>query len=541
MGLLASGEVEECSASDLVGQYVGQTGPKTKKLFQKALGKVLFIDEAYRLSVGHFAQEAIDELVGLLTHPDFKGKLIVILAGYEKDMKQLMSVNTGLSSRFPDQVVFENLDADQCLKVISKELQKKTIQTDGWDTDESSGVYIQMKELIRDMSELADWGNARDMITVSKEMVNTALISSRHANPSLTPILSGDDALAVMKSILAGRQRRSNIPSKPRRSAPNLPQQTFTPDPAPAPSLGTTTTTNTVPPSRGNDGSTGARGRGAPPNNRGARQGDRGRRGGRGGFGNRPQLSSVNDTASATSPASMEGSSPSNVQDAVPSPPSSQHHNRGGAPRHRGRGNAPQHFPDSPRTPSSPLQSATPTNHIRTPRSQSINHNHNRAGPGGSNAAVQRDPGVSDAMWRQMGAAKRAAAELERNARNQIKEMERKAEEERKEEERQKKIVADLQRAEAAAREASERAEQQRQREEAHRRALAAKAAREKAAAELRARREAERQRQEREARAQQKLREMGVCPVGYQWIKMGSLYRCAGGAHIVSDSQLGL
>lgn len=67
MGFLSSVEVVECSASDLVGQYVGQTGPKTKKLFEKALGRVLFIDEAYRLSQGQFAQEAIDELVGILT------------------------------------------------------------------------------------------------------------------------------------------------------------------------------------------------------------------------------------------------------------------------------------------------------------------------------------------------------------------------------------------------------------------------------------------------------------------------------------------
>ncbi|KAG0697519.1 P-loop containing nucleoside triphosphate hydrolase protein [Suillus ampliporus] len=58
MGFLSSFDLIECSASDLVGQYVGQTGPKTKKLFEKALGKVLFMDEAYRLSNGNFAQEA---------------------------------------------------------------------------------------------------------------------------------------------------------------------------------------------------------------------------------------------------------------------------------------------------------------------------------------------------------------------------------------------------------------------------------------------------------------------------------------------------
>ena len=118
MGILGSAEVIECSASDLVGQYVGHTGPKTKKLFEKALGKVLFVDEAYRLSQGHFAQEAIDGLVGLIAHPTFKSKLIIILAGYKQDMNDLMSVNTGLSSRFPDQVVFTNLRAGDCLQVV---------------------------------------------------------------------------------------------------------------------------------------------------------------------------------------------------------------------------------------------------------------------------------------------------------------------------------------------------------------------------------------------------------------------------------------
>src|SRR5580698_6081405 len=98
MGILSSDEVVECSASDLVGQYVGQTGPKTKKLFEKGLGKVLFVDEAYRLSEGHFAKEAVDELVGILTDETFKSKLVVILAGYDQEMNKLLAVNPGLSS-----------------------------------------------------------------------------------------------------------------------------------------------------------------------------------------------------------------------------------------------------------------------------------------------------------------------------------------------------------------------------------------------------------------------------------------------------------
>lgn len=60
MGFLATAEVVECSATDLIGQYIGHTGPKVKKQLDRGLGKVLFVDEAYRLAEGHFAKEAVD-------------------------------------------------------------------------------------------------------------------------------------------------------------------------------------------------------------------------------------------------------------------------------------------------------------------------------------------------------------------------------------------------------------------------------------------------------------------------------------------------
>ena len=86
MGFLSQASVEECSATDLIRQYVGQTGPKLQKLMEKAMGKVLFIDEAYRLAEGGFATEAMDELVDCLTKPKFAQRLVVILAGYDKDI-----------------------------------------------------------------------------------------------------------------------------------------------------------------------------------------------------------------------------------------------------------------------------------------------------------------------------------------------------------------------------------------------------------------------------------------------------------------------
>lgn len=106
MGFLTNAQVEERSAKDLVGEYVGQTGPKTEKLLESALGKVLFIDEAYRLAEGPYAKEAVDELVDCITKPKFFQKVIIILAGYDNDINQLMSINPGLSSRFPGESSF---------------------------------------------------------------------------------------------------------------------------------------------------------------------------------------------------------------------------------------------------------------------------------------------------------------------------------------------------------------------------------------------------------------------------------------------------
>jgi hypothetical protein len=92
---------------------------------------VLFIDEAYRLSEGKFGKEAMDELVGLLTHRDFKGKMLVVIAGYTREMDQLLAVNTGLASRFPDHIFFANLPPERCLDVLAQELDAHDVRVPG--------------------------------------------------------------------------------------------------------------------------------------------------------------------------------------------------------------------------------------------------------------------------------------------------------------------------------------------------------------------------------------------------------------------------
>jgi ATPase family associated with various cellular activities (AAA) len=244
MGFLSSSDVIECSASDLVGQYVGQTGPKTKQVFEKALGRVLFVDEAYRLSEGHFAKEAIDELVGILTQETFRSKLVVVLAGYDQEMNQLMAVNTGLSSRFPEEVVFRNMPPKQCLEVLRRELQNKNIHMDAL-SHPASAEYMKMAELIEELSGLASWGNARDLKTLSQQMIRLVLRSSSGGGSQTTLTLTGKDAVTCIETMLADRRERCT--NAPTNSHPNsFSDMRLMPNTAEPPSLPTVATTQTI-------------------------------------------------------------------------------------------------------------------------------------------------------------------------------------------------------------------------------------------------------------------------------------------------------
>ena len=118
IGALRGGQLVEVSRGDLVGRYTGHTAPLTNSVIESALGGVLFIDEAYSLYRGEqdsFGLEAIDTLVkGMEDHRD---DLVVILAGYTREMQEFLSANSGLASRFPNQIEFPDYTADQLLDI----------------------------------------------------------------------------------------------------------------------------------------------------------------------------------------------------------------------------------------------------------------------------------------------------------------------------------------------------------------------------------------------------------------------------------------
>ena len=125
MGLLKSGHLVETDRGGLVAEYVGQTAKKTEEVFRSALGGVLFIDEAYALSSdsGSFGKEAIDTLVKLIE--DYRGEIVVILAGYKKEMTEFLKANSGLQSRFPLVIDFPDYSAEELFMISKKMISDK--------------------------------------------------------------------------------------------------------------------------------------------------------------------------------------------------------------------------------------------------------------------------------------------------------------------------------------------------------------------------------------------------------------------------------
>lgn len=118
MNLLSKGHFIEAERADLVGEYIGQTAQKTRSLIQKAMGGILFIDEAYSLARGgerDFGKEAIDTLVKHME--DSGGDFVLILAGYPYEMDRFLTLNPGLKSRFPFILDFPDYEVDQLMEI----------------------------------------------------------------------------------------------------------------------------------------------------------------------------------------------------------------------------------------------------------------------------------------------------------------------------------------------------------------------------------------------------------------------------------------
>jgi len=427
---------------------------------ERALGKVLLIDEAYRLAGGQFANEAITEIIDSMTKPKFMGKICIVLAGYDSDMDRLLQVNQGLSSRFADEILFRSLTPTECYKILGTKLAKSNISLPAFAP--GATVVVEIENYLQKMSELPGWGNARDIETLAKRMVQV-VYQTNTSGENLA--IRRDELLKCIKEMLAEREAKTKVVFQtPATSSQPMAPDSITQEP---PSFKAGNTAATQP----------------------------------------TEDSVMADTESTPNYSSDEDD-------------------------------------DNPHS--------------------------------------SRDIGVSDETWTQLQKdiiAMSDAATLHQQRTDHLEELCRESEAAQKSEQegfaRQKaadKLLSEQRLREQLEFEAIQAAIQQAKDEEARRLAEIAKKEKKELMARLQAvweeemrlreleRLRAAREREERENErrrveeqmelmresqrrdqvAQKKLREMGVCVAGYQWIKQSGGYRCAGGSHFITDGQLG-
>jgi stage V sporulation protein K len=198
MNVLSKGHLIEAERADLVGEYIGHTAQKTRDLIKKAIGGILFIDEAYSLARGgekDFGKEAIDTLVKHME--DKQHEFVLILAGYSKEMDHFLSLNPGLYSRFPLVIDFPDYTVEQLMEISAKmmvereyvfspEAERKlrehllAVKMDSYPGKFSNGRYVRniieksirsqaMRLLIDDMYSKQDLQTIRTQDLIFKE------------------------------------------------------------------------------------------------------------------------------------------------------------------------------------------------------------------------------------------------------------------------------------------------------------------------------------------------------------------------------------
>jgi len=413
MGFLGSDDVVECSATDLVGEYVGQTGPKVVAKFDEALGQVLFIDEAYRLGEGAYAKDAVDEVVDCLTKERYKGKMLVILAGYEEEINRLLSVNPGLSSRFPEEIMFQHLTPTFCVELLTKKLQKNDKL--GLDLDSTTDQNALAEDLFSRLSQLSGWGNGRDIETLASRVLGNVLKTRKPQQGKLD--VTWSDIIAQLTRLHAEREQR----------AANMWSGSF-PDP-------------------------------------------------------RGQLQMQQRYKQKPTPSTSQTTSYASTTATV------------------------QALPAAEEQPAQ--ESAIAVN------------------------AASRDPHVSDATWQQLQ-SDRALREREEAAVNDA--ISNAKAEATTAASHAEKVIA---RAKVLEKQASADDEARRLHEAMRLRAVTAKQKADEEALKLEKLVKERQRAQQQERKAQEKLRQMGLCEAGFRWIKQSGGYRCAGGSHFVRNEAL--
>ncbi|MCQ2506930.1 MAG: AAA family ATPase [Lachnospiraceae bacterium] len=193
LGIVSGGEMVETDRAGLVAGYVGQTAIKVTEVVNRALGGILFIDEAYSLTSrgggNDFGSEAIDTLVKLME--DNRDNLIVIVAGYTKEMQEFLKANTGLTSRFNKTIHFPDYSSEELLEILGRMAEKAGLRL---TEDLKEKVLFKLETMTS--KEHSEFGNARGIRNLFETMVvNQANRVVKLENPGLEELtlIIGED------------------------------------------------------------------------------------------------------------------------------------------------------------------------------------------------------------------------------------------------------------------------------------------------------------------------------------------------------------
>ncbi len=203
MGLLRRGHLVEVDRAGLVGQWVGSTALKTDRVIRQALDGVLFIDEAYALSVDadrphvDFGAEAVETLLKRME--DFRERLVVIVAGYPRLMQRFLASNPGLRSRFAREIVFPDYSTEELLAIT-----RKFVGEHDYVLEEAAEATLHA--IFEAAPRGEGFGNARFARTIFEQALNmhaVRLARSGLAQPSLSDLrtLAEEDVRAAARAL----------------------------------------------------------------------------------------------------------------------------------------------------------------------------------------------------------------------------------------------------------------------------------------------------------------------------------------------------
>jgi stage V sporulation protein K len=210
-GILHSDNFIECSRPDLVGEFIGHTGPKTHKLLESALNGILFIDEAYSLSTpgissNDFGKEAIDTILKYME--DNRDKICVIVAGYPELMELFLEANPGLRSRFNKVVEFPDFNHEELLNIALNFFDREGVLLNKSIIDRLSRAFVSILEY-----KTSNFGNGRVIRNICENIMRNYDLRKAEELEKYGQLTSGNSLKSMdVNNVLSEMVKNSGLP-----------------------------------------------------------------------------------------------------------------------------------------------------------------------------------------------------------------------------------------------------------------------------------------------------------------------------------------